>query len=357
MTERRERIPAEEISDAKNWNLPFWTEPESVVKAREKEQEVEAETVVEDEEIEIEPLTAEQLEQIRQEAYNEGLQQGLVEGRQKGEKLGHAEGHKDGLIQGQEEGRKVGLEAGTEHGKTQALLEGKKQTDDTVTQLKSVLTSLEEQLSEQKQAIDELLPELVIMLSRAVVSQELDQGSEHIVALVKAALDALPIGATKFSIDVNALDLPFLDVAFKGTDLSACLTKNDTVQAGGCQVLSEYSTVDFSLSERWKSVLANYQRQLQLGLLDTQSSDDNIEPSDSVPSDIDGEPQPEASTPAQSAQPEPLIADASIQEPSANIDSSVNTQPAKNPEPSAQQTPSEEQTPPTNSDDPSDPNE
>ncbi len=71
------------MAESKNWNLPFWTEPASVIKAREKE---EAETIVEEEEIEIEPLTAEQLEQIRQEAYNEGLQQGLVEGRQKGEK-------------------------------------------------------------------------------------------------------------------------------------------------------------------------------------------------------------------------------------------------------------------------------
>ncbi len=281
MVERRARIPADEVSDSKNWNLPFWTEPTSVIKAREKE---EAETVVEEEEIEIEPLTAEQLEHIRQEAYNEGLQQGLVEGRQKGEKLGFDEGRQEGLTQGQEEGRKLGFEAGSDEGKSQALQEGKKQTDDTVTQLQAVFDTLEKQFSEQKTQMQTLLPELVLMLSKAVVGEELDQGSEHIVALVNTALEALPLSQSQLSIEVHALDLPFLEAAFEGSKFADSLTSSDAMEPGGCRVLSEYSTVDFSQGERWQSVLSSYHSQLQLGLLQSEeqpkdSTDQNIEDS------------------------------------------------------------------------------
>ena len=270
MVERRERIPADEVAESKNWNLPFWTEPASVIKAREKE---ESETTVEEEEIEIEPLTAEQLEQIRQEAYNEGLQQGLVEGRQKGEKLGIEEGREEGLKLGQEEGRKLGFEAGSDEGKSQALQEGKKQTDDTINQLQTVITNLESQFSQQKTAMEELLPELVIMLSQAVVSEELDQGSAHIVALVNTALEALPLSQAQLSIEVHALDLPHLEAAFQGSKFASCLVSNDDLEPGGCRLYSEYSTVDFSLSERWQSVLSSYHSQLQLGLLHGEDSD------------------------------------------------------------------------------------
>jgi len=269
MVERRERIPADEVAESKNWNLPFWTEPASVIKAREKE---ESETTVEEEEIEIEPLTAEQLEQIRQEAYNEGLQQGLVEGRQKGEKLGIEEGREEGLKLGQDEGRKLGFEAGSDEGKSQALQEGKKQTDDTVTQLQTVITTLESQFSQQKTAMEDLLPELVIMLSQAVVGEELDQGSAHIVALVNTALEALPLSQSQVSIEVHALDLPHLEAAFQGSKFASCLTNNDDLEPGGCRLLSEYSTVDFSVSERWQSVLSSYHSQLQLGLLHGEDS-------------------------------------------------------------------------------------
>ncbi len=265
MVERKERIPADEIAEPKLWNLPYWTEPASVIKAREK---AEAEpVVVEEDEIEVEPLTIEQLEHIRQEAYNEGLQQGLVEGRQKGEKLGFDAGNAEGLVKGQEEGRKLGFEAGQDEGKKQALDESKLQTDETVEQLKSAIAKMEDQLNQQKSAMEELLPDLVTMLAKAVVGEELDQGSEHIVALVNTALAALPLQQHQLNIEINPLDLPYLEAAFMGSEFESCLSKSDKIEAGGCVISSEYSLVNFSQSDRWQSVLKEYNSQLQLGLL------------------------------------------------------------------------------------------
>jgi hypothetical protein len=63
MSDRRERIPAAEVPDPKLWKLPFWTEPKHIVQAEvEAEEEDDSEVLIEEEEIEIEPITAEQLE-------------------------------------------------------------------------------------------------------------------------------------------------------------------------------------------------------------------------------------------------------------------------------------------------------
>ena len=286
MIERRQRIPAEEVTDPKSWNLPYWVEPEAVVKAREKEQaQAEQEVEVEEEEIEVEPLTAEQLENIRQDAYNEGLQQGLVEGRQKGEKLGAQEGHKEGLTAGTEEGRKLGFEAGNDEGKKQALEEGQQQTQQTVDDLQLVIKNLSEELSSHKNIIDDFLPELVTQLAQAVINEELSQGSEHIVALVNLALAALPVDRSDLSIELNSKDLPFLEAAFEQNNIQAKLSVADEITAGGCKLVTSKSVADFTLEDRWQNVLAQYKRQLQLGLMQDEDVLDELY-KDSAPEPI-----------------------------------------------------------------------
>ena len=294
MIERRQRIPADEVVDPKSWNLPFWVEPEALVKAREKElakEQLEAEVEVEEEEIEVEPLTADQLEQIRQEAYNEGLEQGLVEGRQKGEKLGAQEGHKEGLAAGTEEGRKLGFEAGNSEGKKQAQESGDQQTQQTIEQLESVIHSLSDQLSAQKNDIENLLPELVEMLAQAVIHEELNQGSEHIVALVKLAIDALPLDKSHLIIELNEQDLPFLEASFEQNNIEAKLNTNNSISPGGCQLITDKSVADFTLESRWAQVIKQYKSQLEVGLLQTpiepeaDSEDLKTEPKNETDSD------------------------------------------------------------------------
>ena len=87
MTELKKRdapIPAESAEEARPWRLPFWTEPP--VHAVEREPEVDdpdgdAESHTDSNDSHPDFPTAEELEAIRREAYNAGLEQGLVEER------------------------------------------------------------------------------------------------------------------------------------------------------------------------------------------------------------------------------------------------------------------------------------
>ena len=326
MIERRQRIPAEEVVDPKSWNLPFWVEPEALVKAREKEEaqeQLEAEAEVEEEELEVEPLTAEQLEQIRQEAYNEGLEQGLVEGRQKGEKLGTQEGRKEGLATGTQEGHKLGLEAGKAEGQKKALEKSDKETKQTIAHLESVITVLTDQMTSQKVAIENLLPELVEMLAQAVIHEELSQGSEHIVALVNLAIEALPLDKSDLTVEINEKDLPFLEASFQRNNIEVKVNTNGNISPGGCQLVTDKSVADFTLQDRWEEVIKQYKNQLEIGLLQDTSGQEEPEEAEEQLAD--------AQPPVNLEEPESLnqSEEASSEKPSTN-DSSSTPSPKNN---------------------------
>lgn len=262
-----DRIPAEEVLDSKPWHLPYWVEPPHLVQQ-------EDDVLVEEEEIEVEPLTAEQLEQIRQKAYNEGLEQGLIEGRQKGEKLGYESGHKEGVEEGHKEGLVNGLAEGKEQGEAQALQEGKARTDQKVAELKSVLNELYQPLKQEKEQLDTLLPELVLKLVEQIVEAELGPGSDHAVRFVKQALLDLPTGAENIQIFLNALDLPYVEAAIEqepNWNNQWSIQEDKNIQAGGCRIVSHESIVDFTREKRWQKLLNQFVENYQLGELKADS--------------------------------------------------------------------------------------
>jgi len=271
MTDRRERIPADEVKESKRWNLPFWTEPQHLVQNDEPEEEV----LVEEEEVEVEPFTAEQLEAIRQEAYNEGLEQGLVEGRQKGEKLGYDEGFTEGQKAGEMEGKKLGFDAGFEQGEKQAFENTTKEQAEISQRYEKILQNIQQDLSEHKQSLNDVLPEIILSLAKAVVNEELTQGSEHIINLVQQALNALPIDSGDITIEVNPKDLPFVEAAIEQGEFEGKVQARDQVEAGGCRVHTRYSSVDFTLSERWQAIEKQYHHQVHMALRNV--SDDTLD--------------------------------------------------------------------------------
>lgn len=264
MTERRERIPADEVKDSKRWNLPFWTEPNHVVH---KEEVEEPENVfVEEEDIEVEPLTAEQLEAIRQEAYNEGLEQGLIEGRQKGEKLGYDDGFIEGKTSGETEGKKLGYDAGFEQGEKEASEKNEQELNTLTQRYESILTQIQTSLEAEKAQLSEQLPTIIAALAQGVIGAELTQGSEHIVGLVNQAISALPTDSGDVTIEVNPLDVVFVETALEQGQFEGNVVAQDAIDAGGCRVKTRYSAIDFTLSERWQTIEKQYLHQIQLSL-------------------------------------------------------------------------------------------
>jgi flagellar assembly protein FliH len=272
MGDRRARIPASEVGDEpRNWNLPFWTEPTHVVETPE-DLDGDNDVLMEVAEVEtVTPLTADELEAIRQEAYNEGLQQGLEEGREKGEKLGHETGLAQGLKAGHEEGRKEGYDVGKVEGEVEAKGRAEIQRNNLQTQLHGFMQALNATMLSQQEEVEKILPDVIEHLAKAVVTEELSQGSEHIVHLVKQAIAALPVKLKDFTIEINHNDFSFIETALEQKQFSANLQSNEIVEAGGCLIHSEKSLIDFTLSNRWEEVIKDYHQRLQI----KESSENN----------------------------------------------------------------------------------
>lgn len=307
----KDRIPADEALDARPWNLPYWQGAPVLKQPTKKPEPMPDEGSAEGEELEIEvqPLTAEQLEEIRRDAYNEGLEQGLVEGRQKGEKLGYDKGFEQGKKEGYGKGFEEGKEAGFNAGEKKAERDGKLRTDEQVKQLTAVMFALLDPIDNQQVELSQTVHDLVITLAKAVVGQELNQGSEHILTLVNKAVKDLPLGSQNIRVYVHSVDFPYLEEAAKQTELNWKPCIDDSLEPGGCRLQTEHSLVDYTRSERLQQILQGFEHefaetrdmQIEENAADPAEAPAEQEPAaemdDGLP--LSDQPEPEASVPPQ----------------------------------------------------------
>lgn len=245
MSERRrdERIPSEELTAYERWELPLLDEHGN-----------EVQPTVREDEIEVVPLTAEDLENIRQEAWNAGLE----EGRTAGYREGHEAGHKAGYDKGQIEGLAQGLKTGEAraYDDTRAAVEDKMQRFDMI------LGELLEPIGRHQDEIEAALVNMVVALSRAVIHRELRMDSSHIKRLVHEALDLLPDSAEQIRILVNPADIEWVNQVVAPLDTPAKVQSSVTVQPGGCTVETRFTLIDYTVEKRFqKAVQALLDRQ------------------------------------------------------------------------------------------------
>lgn len=244
-------IPAENVDEARPWRLPFWTEPAAFVVEREQEEQDDSQEDAPEETAAAGYPTAEELEVIRREAYNDGLEQGRVEGRQQGiqegREEGHAEGHKRGYDEGMAEGRREGNKIGFEEGRA----EGQADVTAQASRLRDVVATLQAAVTERDSQLPEVLVMLVTRLTEQVLEHELSAGAQSINRYVRAALQSLPDGEKAARVFVSEQDKALIDEAA----LRVAVETDDSLAAGECRVESENSLVEYSVSDHLQQAL------------------------------------------------------------------------------------------------------
>ncbi|WP_036537227.1 FliH/SctL family protein, partial [Oceanobacter kriegii] len=263
--QERELMFDKEGEQARPWKLPFWTE--EVVHKAEREQpdtslmianrrrqpEPEPEPEIEEE---IQLPTAEELENIRREAYNEGLEQGLVEGRQNGEKAGYDDGYAKGLETGKQEGEKAGNTIGFNEGKAEALKATGEQVEQLLDRFKALQQVASQSLIERDQQLPEMLAGLVMMACEQVLRYELADGAKNIHQYVRSALEQLPDGAEQQAkVFVSRDDASFLEGQLAEFGESLDFNIDPNLQAGECKVKTADSQVDYRVYDHLQQLL------------------------------------------------------------------------------------------------------
>lgn len=224
-----ELIRAKDLGSVNRWSLPSFDEhvdaPEELP-AVNPPAEAPPAAPQESEEIALEdvkPLTLDELEAIRQDAYNEGF----------------ATGEKDGFRAGQ--------------------LKAKQEADAAlatrVKQLEQVMSHLFEPIADQDQQLEVALVALVGQISREVIQRELNRDSSQIRQVLREALKLLPMGAENIRIHLNPQDFELVKALRDRHEESWRILEDDSLLPGGCRLETEHSRIDASVETRLSQAL------------------------------------------------------------------------------------------------------
>lgn len=198
---------------------------------------------------EVKPLTAEDLEQIRQAAYDEGFQQGKEEGFSQGYQEGREQGLADGSTQGQAEGKKQGLAEG------EALIR------EQLAQLQGLISQLQQPLQQLDQQVEQACLDLAVAMAQAVIGVEVKTNPQVILQSLRDAVEALPFQPHQLVIKLHPADLAIVQMHFSAEEISQRqwqLLAEPSLEPGDCWVSSEVSSVDRRIKTRLQASLEHF---------------------------------------------------------------------------------------------------
>lgn len=160
----------------------------------------------------------EELELIRQQAYEKG----------------YAKGHMEGMAQGQ------------------------KEIKEQVGYLQSLMSAFTEPLTEvDDQVVDELL-QLCIAMVKQMVRRELKISPGEIVAVVREAMGLLPSASVDVTLEIHPDDAKLIREALTQPENESGwkIIEDPLLTRGGCRVLTSTSRIDATVEKRINTVIA-----------------------------------------------------------------------------------------------------
>lgn len=174
--------------------------------------------------------TAEEIQQIREDAHQEG----------------------------QKAGYEAGYEAGFSAGEKKALVEGKQRTDVAVSQLNAILNQLAQPLADQVDHTSNQLTQMLCAILKALLNRELLIDSSGVVAVVQEAMAAVEQGATRVQVRLNPRDIEHWqgdEPTMPALDEGVKLVADNDIAAGGCLVDTSACHVDGTVEARLAQVI------------------------------------------------------------------------------------------------------
>ena len=244
----KDETPSDLIRARDVGGFDIWSLPSFDPHVPEPEPEPVEETPVEMEEVpleEVQPLTLEELESIRQEAYNEGF----------------AAGEKDGF-------RSTTLKVRQE---AEAALSVK------LASLERLMGVLFDPIAEQDAQIEKSMVGLVEHIARQVIQRELVLDSSHIESVMREALKLLPLGVGNVRLYINPQDFEQVKALRERHEETWRIVEDAALQPGGCRVETEHSRIDATVETRISQIMAKLLDQVHEQVLNPAEPDLSVD--------------------------------------------------------------------------------
>lgn len=163
-------------------------------------------------------ITVEELHQIQRQAYEEAYAQGLEEGRAAG---------RDDIAQ-------------------------------QARQLQDVLDKLGAPLAEVDDQVLEELVQLAVAVARHMVRRELKADPGQVVAIVREALEQLPVASTDVRLHLHPQDAALIreSLPLKDGETRWQIVESPVLSRGGCRVETGISQIDATVETRFAAIVA-----------------------------------------------------------------------------------------------------
>ena len=244
----KDEAPSDLIRARDVGGFDIWSLPSFDPHVPEPEPEPVEETPVEMEEVpleEVQPLTLEELESIRHEAYNEGF----------------AAGEKDGF-------RSTTLKVRQE---AEAALSVK------LASLERLMGVLFDPIAEQDAQIEKSMVGLVEHIARQVIQRELVLDSSHIESVMREALKLLPLGVGNVRLYINPQDFEQVKALRERHEETWRIVEDAALQPGGCRVETEHSRIDAMVETRISQIMAKLLDQVHEQVLNPAEPDLSVD--------------------------------------------------------------------------------
>ena len=217
-----------------------------------------------EEEIEILPPTAQEIEAIRAGAQADGFNEGHKEGYAQGLQEGHAQGHEQGLAKGLAEGTEQGMAAAQEN------------IDIQLESLTKLIESLHKPIAKVEKTLEKEVVLLAVSLARAVIRSEVKTNEDMIFQALSEGLKVLPIQELRYQIHLNPADIELITAHFSEEEIEKHhwnLIESPLLSRGGCEIITDSNAVDVTVERRVRDVLDRFLLEQGLGQVDADPAD------------------------------------------------------------------------------------
>lgn len=256
MTPGKNFMPAESATGVEQWELPDVGMPDNASRnpnalgyeADWYQQKTETQVIDEPEE-EQKPLTLEEIEAIRQAAYDDGF----AEGKEQGLAAGHAEGFDKGQSDGHEAGVLQGYQAGFEQGEAAV--------NQVVASWQSLVDHLASPSAQVDHQVEQQLVWMAMQLAKTLIRTDVHLAPDLLLATIKEGISQLPLAEDGVILELHPDDLLLVQTAYTAEGCEKrkwTLQPEPSLQRGDVILRSSSSSIDLLLEQRIEQVMRQF---------------------------------------------------------------------------------------------------
>ncbi len=214
-------------------------------------------------------ITLEELEKIRQDAFDEGVSQGhdegFAKGHEEGLKSGQDEGYNEGLKQGSEKGYEIGFAQGKtdgyDAGHNEGIDSGQKVVLDQVERFRYLADSLANPLREVDKDVTDELAYIITRLVKVITGREIKDNPDFLKNTIEKALTVLPNAQKGATIYLSPDDYAVISATISPAYITSQtwdLKEEPKLEPGDVKVENSVAEVNWRINDRIDALLEDF---------------------------------------------------------------------------------------------------